>query len=71
MGGRSQKGPQENSKGTRGYGKGPVPPPAKEHIANEEQIMYIAAVALPHPLCGPAAAFVAGPQNPGHKEHDQ
>jgi hypothetical protein len=43
----------------------------KEHIANIEQIMYIVAIALPHPLCGPAAAFVAGPQNPGHKEHDQ
>ena len=30
------------SKGTSGDGKGPVPAPRKEHIANREQIVYIA-----------------------------
>ena len=35
-----QKGPPLLSKGTSGHGKGPVPTPAKEHIANLEQIVY-------------------------------
>ena len=39
---RRQKGPPQNSKGTTRHGKGPVPVPGKEHIANREQSMYTA-----------------------------
>jgi hypothetical protein len=31
---QSQKGPQKNSKGTRGYGKGPVPKFKRDQVAN-------------------------------------
>jgi hypothetical protein len=40
-----QKGPFQISKGTNGIGKGRVPICAKEHIANREQIVYIATLA--------------------------
>src|ERR1700721_2903288 len=43
---------------------GPVPTPRKEHIANIEQIVYSAVLALPG-----RGRFVAGLPNPGHKEH--
>jgi hypothetical protein len=39
-------------------------PHEKEHIANIEQIVYSAVLALPG-----RGRFVAGLPNPGHKEH--
>jgi len=44
--------------------RGQYPHPRKEHIANIEQIVYSAVLALPG-----RGRFVAGPPNPGHKEH--
>jgi hypothetical protein len=43
---------------------GQYPHPRKEHIANIEQIVYGADLALPG-----RGRFVAGLPNPGHKEH--
>jgi len=40
--------------------------PAKEHIANLEQTVYIAR----HRNHRKQAGRVVGPPNPGHKEHD-
>src|SRR5262249_32820506 len=54
-------------------GNRPVPKPAKEHIANLEQIVYSAFAGDSRGRRGglPAwGAIVAGPGKPGHKEHD-
>src|SRR4029077_1486725 len=40
----SKRGHPKESKGTSGFGKGPVPKARKEHIANREQIVYIASI---------------------------
>jgi hypothetical protein len=47
-----------------GVKTGQYPHPRKEHIANIEQIVYSAVLALPG-----RGRFVAGLPNPGHKEH--
>ena len=57
---KDQKGPSRFSKGTNGDGKGPVPPTQKEHIANIEQIVYIAALAN----CQRARGSDGGPKGP-------
>jgi hypothetical protein len=44
--------------------RGQYPHPRKEHIANREQIVYSAVLALPG-----RGRFVAGLPIPGHKEH--
>src|SRR5262249_33977223 len=59
-------GPLRFSKRASHHGKGPVPSDLKEHIANVEQIVYIACLPGdgPHPR-------VVDPQNHGHKEGHQ
>jgi hypothetical protein len=41
----------------------------KEHIANEEQIMYSAPIAIRQEPTALGGAALPYPSNPGHKEH--
>jgi hypothetical protein len=51
---------------------GQYPPGQKEHIANEEQIVYSAVIAIAKggAVGVPIWASVVGLPNPGHKEHE-